>query len=250
MKDKIRMAATVLPVLLVPLIRNRKEIKEHPDVKKLAKNSNILYDKVKDKAQVVTEVGATGYNETRDFISSKYQNSKQKHAYNKQIKDYNKLQKELEKLEADFEKDKDAHRNARLEKETVVSTPSSEELESRMQVSKGSQKLNIQKPDTKNVRELNERFVEGTEYEESYEPGSLHRKHKDALDPKSARLREENKDLKEQREASRDESLFGKHRRENERHIQNIGRKTGYGEAYQKPDSLREFQDWKEKHNN
>ncbi|OFL48859.1 hypothetical protein HMPREF2767_06950 [Nosocomiicoccus sp. HMSC067E10] len=249
MKEKLRMAATILPVLLVPLLKNRNEIKDHPDVQKLAKNSNILYSKAKDKTQTVTEAGVKGFNETRDFVSEKYHASKDKREYNKQMKAHDKSLSKLNKLEAQFEADKEKHRKKRMESLLSTETLNHDEKESRMNVSKGHQKLTTERPDTTNVKELNEQFVEQTEYEDDYSPGALHLKHKDLLDPRSAHLREEAKERKVERAEKRDDSLFGKHRRQNERHIENHGRKTGYGEKYQKSDSLKQFIEWKDKHN-
>lgn len=89
-----------------------------------------------------------------------------------------------------------------------------------------------------NIAKLNEEKVaKHRDNEESLEPGFLHQKHKRALDSKSVEFVHEKTHadavdgVARENEAKEDSdeslSLFEKHRKQNEEHIQKIGRKSG-----------------------
>lgn len=54
MNKKLRMIASVAPLILVPLIKERSKIKDHPDVVKLNDNSKLLYGKAKGSVGAAT----------------------------------------------------------------------------------------------------------------------------------------------------------------------------------------------------
>ena len=49
MNDKVKLIVNTLPLVLVPLIRERKKIKEHPDVKHVTETTVDFSHKVKEK---------------------------------------------------------------------------------------------------------------------------------------------------------------------------------------------------------
>ncbi|MFC7286356.1 hypothetical protein ACFQL6_07835, partial [Phocicoccus pinnipedialis] len=79
MNKKLRMIASLAPLILVPLIRERSKIKDHPDMVKLNDNSRLLYGKAKGsldaataKAKNASIVVADKTKDSAEFISEKY----------------------------------------------------------------------------------------------------------------------------------------------------------------------------------
>lgn len=256
MNKKIRMIVSVAPLILVPLIKERKKIKNHPDMEKLSENSALLYGKARDKVSSATDTVkdasttvADKTKDTKDYISEKYSDSRKKHHYKKEMNDYEKKLKKEEKLLKKYEDDIEKYRDKRLNdkvKELDTDLPTSKEKEKKMDVSQKNKKLDLDKPKTTNVRELNDQFVLGTEYEDDYSNGDLFMKHKNALDPRSAEM-DRKRELPGSRVEEVNDSLFLKHRLRNEAHIDSHGRKTGDRTDYVKSDAHSAFDEYKAK---
>ena len=110
----IKALATIIPLVVVPLINERKKIKEHPDMKKLGAVSNSVYTRVKDSSkETATNVYHTS-KDTASNISEKVSDRLDSRSYNKEQKGYMKSQAKEESLEKKFEKEKANHREKRL----------------------------------------------------------------------------------------------------------------------------------------
>ncbi|AKG73162.1 hypothetical protein [Salinicoccus halodurans] len=130
MNDKVRMAVTLLPVLLVPLFNERNRIKEHPDMQKLGSASATAYSTAKDKgthaAHAVRNAGATTYNTSKSAVSTignAISDRRHETAYKKEMKSYQKSLKEEDSLLRQFEKEKTKHRKKRLSEKSEVKVP-------------------------------------------------------------------------------------------------------------------------------
>ncbi|WP_411843448.1 hypothetical protein [Salinicoccus sp. HZC-1] len=130
MNDKVRMAVTLLPVLLVPLFNERNRIKEHPDVQKLGTASNAVYGTAKDKgthaARAVKNASTSTYHTGKSAVSTVsgvISDKRQETAYKKDIKSYQKSVKEEDALLRQFEKEKEKHRKNRLSDQSKVKVP-------------------------------------------------------------------------------------------------------------------------------
>jgi hypothetical protein len=118
----IKALATIIPLIVVPLINERKNISKHPDMKKLGQVSSSLYNRVKDSSkETATNVYQTS-KDTAANIGSKVSHRLEEHNYNKQNKDYKKRQVKEESLEQKFDKDKENHREKRLAKARETSS--------------------------------------------------------------------------------------------------------------------------------
>lgn len=131
MNKNIKTLLNVLPIILVPLFTERNRIKEHPEMEKLGHFSSTAYHNVKDKGEgvyhSVKDTGTTIYHTGKsaaDTVGSKISDKKQERAYQKDIKSYQRSIKKEDKLLVQFEKDKEKHRQKRLQgnftKDTVV----------------------------------------------------------------------------------------------------------------------------------
>lgn len=130
MNDKVRMAVTLLPVLLVPLFNERNRIKEHPDMKRLGSASTTVYNTAKDKgstaAHAVKTAGTSTYNTSRSAVSTvggAISDKRQESAYKKEMKSYQKSLKQEDSLLKQFEKEKEKHRKKRLSDKSGVKVP-------------------------------------------------------------------------------------------------------------------------------
>lgn len=255
MNKKLRMIASLAPLILVPLIKERSKIKDHPDMVKLNDNSRLLYGKAKGslgaataKAKNASIVVADKTKDSAEFISEKYLDNRKKHYYKKEMSSYEKKQKKedklLEKYEADVEKAREKRLNEEA-KELDTNVPTSEEKQNKMDIQDKNKKLDIERPETTNVQELNEEKVIATEYKEDYSHGELFLKHKNTLDPKSAQLWKEKRERPGSRSAEIDDSLFLKHRLRNDAHFEKSGRTTGTGTGYVKSDAHLAFEEYK-----
>ena len=255
MNKKLRMIASVAPLILVPLIKERSKIKDHPDVVKLNDNSKLLYGKAKGSVGAATTkvkyAGSVVADKTKgsaEFISEKYTDNRKKHQYKKEISEYEKKLKKEEKLlkkyAANVEKARDKRLKSKI-KELDSDLPTSEEKQNKMGVQDKNKKLDVDRPTTTNVQELNEEKVIGTEYKDDYSHGALFLKHKTKLDPKSAALWKEKRERPGSRATEVDDSLFLKHRLRNDAHFESNGRKTGTGTNYVKSDAHLAFDDYK-----
>ncbi|RIN22349.1 hypothetical protein, partial [Mammaliicoccus vitulinus] len=78
MNDKVKLIVNTLPLILVPLIKERKKIKEHPDVKHVTETTVDFSHKVKDKSI-----------ETKEKVSEKSQPVISYVGQKKRLYDYN-----------------------------------------------------------------------------------------------------------------------------------------------------------------
>lgn len=130
MNDKVRMAVTLLPVILVPLFNERNRIKEHPDMQKIGSASADVYHTAKDRgttaALAVKSAGSTTYNTGKSAVSTlggAISDRRREAAYKKEMKSYQKSVKEEDSLLRQFEKEKEKHRKKRLSDKTDVKVP-------------------------------------------------------------------------------------------------------------------------------
>lgn len=121
MNEKVKKAVTLLPVILVPLLNERKRIKQHPDVQKLEEKSSHAYHAAKDKSanalDTVKNAGTTTYTTGKTVlskVSGAIDEKRSERLYTKEIKQYEDSLKEAEALEVRFQKDKEKHRKSRL----------------------------------------------------------------------------------------------------------------------------------------
>src|SRR5699024_10077354 len=116
MNDKVRMAVTLLPVILVPLFNERNRIKEHPDMQKIGSASADVYHTAKDRgttaALAVKSAGSTTYNTGKSAVSTlggAISDRRREAAYKKEMKSYQKSVKEEKSLLRQFQKKKKKH---------------------------------------------------------------------------------------------------------------------------------------------
>ncbi|WP_020007005.1 hypothetical protein [Salinicoccus albus] len=160
MNDKVRMAVTLLPVILVPLFSERKRIKKHPDMQNLGSAADSACTTAKDKgtnaAKAVRNAGASTYHTGKSAaqtVSGKISDKRHEHAYKKNIRTYQKNVKEEHSLLKQFEKEKKKHRARRLKNESDVSIPkimqphSEPDNDEEMKSIPGSEVLQIAPPD-------------------------------------------------------------------------------------------------------
>ncbi|CAD2079473.1 hypothetical protein GCM10007275_11720 [Jeotgalicoccus coquinae] len=113
MNKNLKMLATIIPLIAVPLFNERKKITKHPDMQKLGAVSGSVYTRVKDST---AGAASTAYETTRNTaqnISSKVSHTLEERSYNKEAKSYQKSLNKEETLEKRFEKDKAAHKAKR-----------------------------------------------------------------------------------------------------------------------------------------
>ncbi|KKK34531.1 hypothetical protein WN59_07325 [Salinicoccus sediminis] len=301
MNDKVRMAVTLLPVILVPLFNERNRIKEHPDMQKLGSASADVYHTAKNRgttaARAVKSAGTSTYNTGKSAVSTvggAISDRRRMTAYKKEMKSYQKSVQEEDSLLRQFEKKKEKHRRKRLSDSAEVkvpkimqshSQPDNDEKSDLMTVDSGHMEASSPDPRiyaekkslpdnygiAKSYQEdhpdsrssLSERDEErlgldSREYseenyneenitekgmgsmtdsinpyieekvkghpEESYESGALHRKHKQALDPRGT-------SYNEAPQSEPENSLFNRHRAMQEQKVTEHGRKTGVAGA-------------------
>ncbi|WP_017547825.1 hypothetical protein [Salinicoccus carnicancri] len=130
MNDKVRMAVTLLPVILVPLFNERNRIKEHPDIQKIGSASADAYHTAKDSgttaARAVKNAGTNTYNTGKSAISTvggAISDRRRMTAYKKEMKSYSKSVKEEDSLLRKFEKEKEKHRRKRLSDSAEIKVP-------------------------------------------------------------------------------------------------------------------------------
>lgn len=113
MNKNIKMLATIVPLIVVPLINERKNIKKHPDVQKLGAVSNSVYTRVKDSSKNAASNAYETTKSTAQNIGEKVSHTLDERSYNKEMKSYKKSLDKEESLEKKFEKDKAAHKEKR-----------------------------------------------------------------------------------------------------------------------------------------
>lgn len=299
MNDKVRMAVTLLPVILVPLFNERNRIKEHPDMQKLGSASTTVYTTAKDKgtnaARAVKNAGTTTYNTSKSAVttvSGVISDKRQETAYKKDIKAYQKSLKKEDSLLKQFEKEKEKHRKKRLSDKTDVKVPKIMQSHSQPDNDEKSELMTVESdhietpapdpeiyaekksvPDNYGIaaayyedqsnnrssldNEDEERLdLDDENYddnnntdkgmedmpvsinsyieekvkghpEESFESGDLHKKHKQALDPRGTTNAKAP-------QVEKEDSLFNKHRELQEQQVTEHGRKTGLESAMTK----------------
>lgn len=113
MNKNLKMLATIIPLIAVPLINERKKIKQHPDVQKLGSVSNSVYTRVKDSSKHLASNAYESTRDTAETIGTKVSHTLEARSYNKEVKNYQKSLNEEESLDKRFEKDKEAHKEKR-----------------------------------------------------------------------------------------------------------------------------------------
>ncbi len=113
MNKNLKMLATIIPLIAVPLINERKKITQHPDVQKLRSVSNSVYTRVKDSSRDAASSAYESTKNTAQTIGTKMSNTLEERSYNKEVKSYQKSLNQEDSLEKRFEKDKEAHKENR-----------------------------------------------------------------------------------------------------------------------------------------
>ena len=296
MNEKVRMAVTLLPVILVPLFNERNRIKDHPDMQRIGSASADVYHTAKDTgttaARAVKNAGTSTYNTGKSAVSTvggAISDRRRTTAYKKEMKSYRKSVKEEDSLLRQFEKEKEKHRRKRLSDSAAIkvpkimqshSQPDNDEKSDLMTVdsehaeaSSPGPRIHAEKkssPDnygtarfyeedhpesrsslgereerpgldsrgyseeiyneenntekgmgsmTNSINPYIEEKVKGHP-EENYESGALHRKHKQALDPRGTSYNKAS-------QTEPENSLFNRHRAMQEQKVTEHGRKTG-----------------------
>ncbi|MCQ9302343.1 hypothetical protein [Mammaliicoccus sciuri] len=119
MNDKVKLIVNTLPLVLVPLIRERKKIKEHPDVKHVTETTVDFSHKVKDKTIETKDKVAEKTQPVKSYVVQKkrlYEYNKQmKQPFKEEQKEAKQQQKEIDHLDKKLQKNIDA-RNKEEEK--------------------------------------------------------------------------------------------------------------------------------------
>lgn len=111
MNKNIKLLATILPLIVVPLINERKNISKHPDVQKLGAVSNSVYSRVKDSSKNIADKTY----ESAQNIGEKVSHTLDERSYKKEVKSYQKSLNKEESLDKKFAKEKAAHKEKRLQ---------------------------------------------------------------------------------------------------------------------------------------
>lgn len=113
MNKNLKMLATIIPLIAVPLFNERKKIAKHPDMQKLGAVSNSVYMRVRDSSKDVASSAYETTKNTAQTIGTKVSDTLEERSYNKEVKNYQKSLEQEESLEKRFEKDKAAHKEKR-----------------------------------------------------------------------------------------------------------------------------------------
>ena len=113
MNKNLKMLATIIPLIAVPLFNERKKITKHPDMQKLGSVSGSVYTRVKDSTAGAASSAYETTKNTAQTIGTKVSSTLEERSYNKEVKNYQKSLGKEESLEKRFEKDKAAHREKR-----------------------------------------------------------------------------------------------------------------------------------------
>lgn len=113
MNKNLKMLATIIPLIAVPLFNERKKIAKHPDMQKLGAVSNSVYTRVRDSSKDVASSAYETTKNTAQTIGTKVSDTLEERSYNKEVKNYQKSLEQEESLEKRFEKDKAAHKEKR-----------------------------------------------------------------------------------------------------------------------------------------
>ena len=81
MNDKVKLLVNTLPLIIVPLITERKKFKEHPDVKNITGKTLDVSHKVKDKSIQTKDKIAEKSEPVKSYVVQK----KRLYEYNKQM---------------------------------------------------------------------------------------------------------------------------------------------------------------------
>ncbi|WP_031547231.1 hypothetical protein [Salinicoccus luteus] len=203
MNDKVKMAATLLPVILVPLFNERKRIKEHPDMQKLGETSSTVYHVAKDKgssaAESVKNVSTSTYQTGKSAVSKVgdvVSDRRLQHTYKKDQKQYEQSLKQEESLLKQFEKEKEKHRKDRLKEQNESriavpkilqsgSVPDEEDRSQSMTVSDDYKEPDTSSPETRAEKKSNpDNYGIATEYDDdqSHNRASLSEDDEERLD--------------------------------------------------------------------
>lgn len=209
MKKNVRLVVNVLILILVPIIMNREKIMNYINDSGIQEKSGSAISSIKNTStktfKGAKNIGSTVYTSTKETIAN--------------------VGEKVEGLTSDDED---------LDVPKILKSQSNEEA---MKIAE-LENINVKHEkeiDSKmleNIAKLNEEKVaKHRDYAETLEPGELHQKHKHALDSKAVDLDSPDKDTHSAPADTKDEeknsSLFEKHRKKHEAHIQDIGRKTG-----------------------
>lgn len=113
MNKNLKMLATIIPLIAVPLFNERKRIAKHPDMQKLGAVSSSVYTRVKDSSKDAASSAYESTKNTAQTIGTKVSSTLEERSYNKEVKSYQKSLDQEESLEKRFEKDKEAHKEKR-----------------------------------------------------------------------------------------------------------------------------------------
>ena len=220
MNDKVKMAATLLPVILVPLFNERKRIKKHPDVQKIGEASTTVYHAAKDKgssaAESVKNAGASTYQTGKSAVSKvegAIADKRMKQAYKKDQKQYEQSLKQEESLLKQFEKEKEKHRKDRLKEQTedrisvpkILQSGSEEQNEDKSQsmtVSDDYRDTDIPSPETQAEKKSNpDNYGIAAEYDadQSHNRASLSQDDEERLDMETREETEDQNDDEQER---------------------------------------------------
>lgn len=113
MNKNIKLLATILPLIVVPLINERKNIAKHPDVQKLGAVSNSVYSRVKNSSKNIADKTY----DSAQHIGERISHTLDERNYIKEQKNYKKSLNKEESLDKKFAKEKAAHKETRLQAE-------------------------------------------------------------------------------------------------------------------------------------
>lgn len=179
MNKNIKMLATIVPLIVVPLINERKNITKHPDVQKLGAVSNSVYTRVKDSSKHLASNAYETTKSTAQNIGDKVSHTLDERSYNKEVKNYQKSLNKEESLDKKFARDKAAHKaereNAKDDKNRSIvpkifqshHDKTADEMEDGMSVSEDFIVSNEVTPDI-NVDKLTEPDNQEPDYGEMY----------------------------------------------------------------------------------
>lgn len=211
--QKVRLVVNILILVLVPIIMNRQRIMNYINESGIQEKSGSAINSIKDTSaktfKGAKNISSSVYSNTKDTIENLSSNVGEK---------VNSLTNDNEDLDVPkilkSQNNDEAVKIAELEN---INVKHEKEIDAKM---------------LENIAKLNEEKVaKHRDYEDSLQPGELHKKHKYALDTKAVDSDVSNIDAHHNNDdednGDNNQSLFLQHRKKHEEHIQEIGRKTG-----------------------
>lgn len=209
----IRLVVNVLILVLVPIIMNRQKIMNYINNTAIPEKSESALNSIKNTSSKTIKgaknISSSVYSGTKETIENISASTDEKIKSMRSDDESLDVPKILKSQSND-----EAVKIAELEN---INVKHEKEIDSKM---------------LENIAKLNEEKVaKHRNYDESLEPGELHKKHKYALDSKavdsnlSEKLSQDNST--DTNDSDESLSLFEQHRKKHEEHIQETGRKTG-----------------------